>query len=161
MLTAMCIEAANYIIKRTNDYNEDNPTTVIFMTCKRLQKLLYFSEVEFMKRNDGKSMFSDEFHAWPSGPVIPFVYHKFMKYQYGKMETIDEPGHSILTQAMKDALEFVLRKTWDLDVLDLIEISHIPDGPWRRFYNDADPKHEQIIPKREIFAFYKTREIFA
>lgn len=161
MLSEMCIAAANYIIERTNTYNKENPSTTIFMTCKRLQKLLYFSEIEFMKRNGGQSMFKDEFHAWPSGPVIPFVYHKFMKYQYGRMDQIQEDGHSGLTQAMIDALEYILQKTWDLDVLDLIEISHIDGGPWRRFYNATDPKHEQIIPKHEIFAFYKTREIFA
>lgn len=161
MLSEMCIAAANYIIERTNTYNKQNPSTTIFMTCKRLQKLLYFSEIEFMKRNNGQSMFKDEFHAWPSGPVIPFIYHKFMKYQYGKMDQIQEDGHSSLTQAMIDALEYILQKTWDLDVLDLIETSHIDGGPWRRFYNATDPKHEQIIPKHEIFAFYKTREIFA
>ena len=157
MLSEMCIAAANYIIERTNTYNKSTSDSVILMTCKRLQKLLFFSDIEYMKRNEGRSMFNDEFHAWPSGPVIPSVYYKYMKYQSGQMSPVIESGHSPLTQSMQDSLDYTLKTTWRIDTRDLVEISHVEGGPWRRFYNDNDPKHEQIIPKHEIFLFYRCR----
>ncbi len=160
MLSKMCIAAANYLIERTNTHNSESHILVVPMTCKRLQKLLYFSDVEYMKRNGGESMFQDDFRAWPSGPVIPSVYYKYMKYQKGHMSPLEEPGHSPLSQAMKDALEYTLQKTWELDTLDLVEISHVDGGPWRRFYNDNDPNHEQVIPKCEIYSFYSNRCVF-
>lgn len=160
MLTAMCIAAANYIIDRTNIFNQSNPNRRISMTCKRLQKILYFSGIEYMKRNDGESMFNDEFYAWPSGPVIPSVYHKFSDYQSGKMETKTDGCHSPLTRAMVDAIDYVLEVTWDSDTIDLINESHIDGGPWRRFYRESDPKHEQLIPQQEIYNYYKTHPIF-
>lgn len=160
MLTAMCIAAANYIIEATNTFNKANPNRRISMTCKRLQKILYFSGIEYMKRNNGRSMFADDFHAWPSGPVIPSVYHKFSNCQNGNMQPILDGIHNPLTQAMIDALKYTLERTWDIDTLDLIDISHEEGGPWRRFYNDADAKHEQIIPKTDIYEYYKLKAVF-
>ena len=161
VVTEMCISAANYLIERTNNYNslQTNYGNRISMTCKRLQKLLYFSDIEYMKRNNSDSMFRDNYHAWPSGPVIPSVYSKFMTYQNGQMKPI-EGKHSSLTQAMKDCLDFVLSLTWNMDTLDLIDFTHVADGPWKQVYNESDPKHEQIIPKRDIFNYYRDRAIF-
>ena len=161
-MTIMCIAAANYLIERTNSYNNSqaNYGNRISMTCKRLQKLLYFSDIEYMKRNNGQSMFNDEYHAWPSGPVIPSVYSRFMKYQDGQMKPIDEENHSPLTQTMKDSLEYILSNSWDMDTIDLIALSHTQGSPWSRFYNENDPKHEQIIPKEEIYNYYQNNNIF-
>ena len=161
MISKMCIAAANYIIEQTNEFNKSNPDRRISMTCKRLQKILYFSGIEYMRRNNGRSMFEDEFHAWPSGPVIPSVYHKFSDCQSGQMQPKTDGSHGLLTQAMSDALDYTLERTWDSDTLDLIELSHIEGGPWRRFYNNNDPKHEQIIPKEDIYEYYKSRPVFS
>lgn len=159
-MTKMCIAAANYIIRRTNDYNKDREyCKQISMTCKRLQKLLYFSEIEYMKRNNGKPMFEDDFHAWPSGPVIPSVYRKFMQFQYGNMIPL-ESNNSNLTKEMTDAMDIVLELTYNFDTVDLVDFSHVDGGPWARSYNADDPEHEQIISKEDIRDFYKKRNIF-
>lgn len=158
----MCVSAANYIIEKTNEYNDSQAYgNRISITGKRLQKLLYFSDIEFMKRNDGVSMFKDEFYAWPSGPVIPSVYYEFSQYQNGEMCPSKGESHSPLTRAMMDAIDYVLSQVHGIDTIDLINFSHIEGGPWRRFYSDTDPNHEQVIPKREIYAFYKDRNMFA
>ena len=156
----MCVAAANYVINRVNEYNEKYPNARISMTCKRLQKLLYFSDVFFMKQNNGESMFRDEFYAWPSGPVIPSVYYGFMKYQSGVMSPIEEENDGILTEQMIRAIESVLEETWEMDTLDLVDFSHVDGGPWRKHYCEVDPNHEQIIPKSDIFAFYKNCNVF-
>ena len=162
MLTDACMTAASYIIKRTNDFNLCTDFEHrIFLTVKRLQKLLYFSNIEYMKRFNGRQMFEDTFHAWPSGPVIPAVYHKYLAdKQVAEPKLIIESDYGEPTQDMKNALDFILKHTWDLDTLDLIEMSKVEDGPWCRFYNDSDCKHQTIIPHCEIYSYYRTHSIF-
>ena len=159
-MTIMCVAAANYIIEKTNNHNKlQEYGNRISITGKRLQKILYFSDVEFMKQNMGKSMFKDEYYAWPSGPVIPSVYYEFSQYQNGEM-CPSEGVHSHLTKAMMDAIDSVLMKTYEMDTIDLIKYSHVKDGPWCHFYTDTDPNHEQMIPKTEIYSFYKDHDMF-
>ena len=156
MLTAMCIAAANYIIERTNEFNKRTDyNRRVSLTCKRLQKILYFSEIQYMKQNGGKAMFSDDFYAWPSGPVIPSVYYQFMKYQNGEMYPKEDP--SCITDSMRSAMDYVLDSTWGRDTVDLVNDSHITGGPWSRAYDDADPDHKQIISKQKIYSFYKNK----
>lgn len=162
MLTAMCMEAANRIIEKTNEHNENQDfLNRIFMTCKRLQKLLYFSDVEYMKRQSGKSMFRDEFQAWESGPVIPSIYHQFMHFQAGEMEPMRKGKHEELTKDMEDVIDYVLTRTYDMDTSELIKLSHDEDGPWAKVYNKHVSEHTEIISKQEMYDFYRSRDIFA
>jgi len=154
-MTAMCVEAANYLIRRTNEYNASHSfEEQIAMTCKRLQKLLYFSDIAYMQMSGGRTMFSDEFCAWPSGPVIPSVYRKFMRYQNGEMVPLTGE-HIPITSKMQEALETVFSLTVNTDTYDLVELSHDENGPWKHVYNKNDEKHEQIICKEDIYNFYK------
>ncbi len=160
-MTVMCTAAANLIIELTNKYNEGKLYSErISMTCKRLQKLLYFSDAKFMQDNHGKSMFNDEFYAWPSGPVIPSVYDMFVQYQNGEMSPI-EGNHSLLEQNMKNAIEYIFNKTVDIDTYDLVMMSHIAGGPWANVYNPYDENHSQVISKQDMFKFYKTNNILS
>lgn len=161
MITNMCILAANYIVERTNKFNEGkNYSDRISLTCKRLQKLLYFSDIEYMKKYGGESMFSDEFHAWPSGPVIPSVYDEFVQYQNGEMVPVNEEGHTPITDEMREILDNVFDQTIEIDTYDLVDMSHAKGGPWHKAYDDSDEHHEQVISKDEMLAFYKGRNIF-
>ena len=100
-MTVMCIAAANYLIEKTNEYNKDRDfRNRIRMSGKRLQKLLYFSDIEHMKRYN-ISMLRDEFFAWPSGPVIPSVYMRFIQYQSGEMRPA-EGAHTPLTKSEQE-----------------------------------------------------------
>lgn len=159
-MTPMCIAAANYIVELTNSYNDGKAYSLrISMTCKRLQKLLYFSDVAYMKKSNGVSMFRDEFYAWPSGPVIPSVYDEFMQYQTGEMAPVGGT-HSPITPEMKQAIEDVFTQTIDIDTYDLVEMSHVAGGPWCRAYNADDINHNQVISKTEMWEFYRARDIF-
>lgn len=156
-MTSMCIAAANYIVELTNNYNKGKPYSErIPMTCKRLQKLLYFSDIEYMKMTDGSSMFHDDFYAWPSGPVIPSVYDKFMQYQTGEMIPVGGE-HTPIDDQMKTAIEVVFEKTTNIDTYDLVEQSHVSNGPWELVYSSDDINHHQIISKKEMLRFYRER----
>ena len=130
------------------------------MTSKRLQKLLYFSDIEYMKNHDGQSMFDDEFYAWPSGPVIPSVYYKFMKFQNGVMQPIEQ-NDSLIDEDVKHAIDIILSRTENMDTLDLVDYSHVDGGPWAHSYQRNDPDHNQTISKGAIYEFYKGRDIFS
>ena len=157
----MCVAAANRLVELTNQYNQGKKySEKISMTCKRLQKLLYFSEAEYMRRNSGEPMFSEDFFAWPSGPVIPSVYGRFAQFQNGEMTTVDGE-HTPLTDNMKDVIDFIFDKTINIDTLDLVEKSHVQGGPWSLVFDNSDPKHEQIITKASIYKYYKTQKVFA
>lgn len=157
-MTTMCIAAANYIIDRTNQYNENHSfQDRILLTGKRLQKMLFFCDVEYMLQHEGKSMFSDEYYAWPSGPVIPSVYYNYMHFQNGTMRPVEEGQHSPLSPEMKTTIDSVFSKTCTLDTFDLVELSHVKNGPWAQVYKDEDPKHEERIPKELIYGYYKSK----
>ena len=160
MATKMCVAAANHIIRLTNEYNSQRPhAEQISMTCKRLQKILYFSDIAYMKSHNGDSMFTDQFYAWPSGPVIPSVYYRFMQYQNGEMLPASWQG-SDLEQDQIATIEEVFKQTASMDTLDLVDFSHIPGGPWCHAFNPDDPEHMQIVPKERMYAFYRNRPIF-
>ena len=162
MLTAMCIEAANYIINRTNKFNETKKSSAekIFLSCKRLQKILYFSEIEYMKRHNGRPMFKDEFYAWPSGPVIPSVYDKFVQYQDGTMYPVEKNQHTPITTEMEEVLGYIFDKTEKLSTKKIVDLSHEKTGPWDQVYDDDDIEHKQIIPKQDMYRYYKGRTLF-
>ncbi len=159
MVTIMCIAAANKIIELTNAYNKEHPERQIVMTGKRLQKLLYFSEIQYMKSNSGNPMLTDEFYAWPSGPVIPAVYDRFMMYQNGVMHPILGGNHTPLDENMEAAIQIVFEQTCELDTYDLVLLSHVKDGPWASVYVD-DGHYEQPVSKQVMYKFYANREIF-
>ena len=154
-MTEMCVSAANYIINSINEYNEGKQLRErIFMSSKRLQKLLFFSDVLYMVENNGTSMFSDEFCAWPSGPVIPSVYKKFMQYQDGEMKPHDTEPHTPITFEMQHVIDRVLEDTNHLDTVKLVDKSHEKNSPWYNIYNEDDGNC-QIISKSSIYDYYK------
>ena len=160
-MTSMCIAAADYLIERTNEYNSKKQLyrDKILMTCKRLQKLLYFSEVYFMKRNKGKFMFTDDFYAWASGPVIPSVYRKYVHFQTGEMMPSGEENHTPLTEEMRRVLDIVFEETICKETSELVDASHVDGGPWQQVYDKDDIEHKQIVSKESMFAFYVSKQM--
>lgn len=154
-MTSTCISAANYLIEKTNEYNSGvDFIEQISMSCKRLQKLLYFSEVYYMHQHGGQAMLKDEFYAWPSGPTVPAVYDKFMRYEGGQMMFVETTDKS-LNKDMRDALDAVFEKTVDIDTNTLVEMSQVFGGPWNQVYDPKDPGHFQIVTKESMYRFYR------
>lgn len=154
-MTDMCTAAANFIINEVNNHNVGKALRdQVIMSSKRLQKLLYFSEILYMVEHDGRSMFKDEFYAWPSGPVIPAVYRKFMMYQDGEMRPYIGEIHDSIDDEMKDTLRRVLSATTGVDTSELIEKSHVFGGPWESVYSEADTDYDRVVNKKAIYTYY-------
>ena len=129
------------------------------MTAKRLNKLLYFSEVEYMKRYNGKPMLSENFYAWPSGPVIPSIYTNFAQFSNGEMNTVDGT-YDPLTKNIIEVLDYVFNSTINIDTLDLVKMSCVKSGPWDNVFNIKDKLHEQIVEKISIYNYYLDQNLF-
>ena len=155
VVTEMCISAANYIIEKVNEYNkrQTNLRDQIFMSSKRLQKLLFFSNVLYMIENRGDSMIEDDFFAWPSGPVIPSVYDIFMQYQDGDMNPHDIENHTLTDNIMKNVIDRVFADTTALDTKDMINKSHIEGSPWWTIYEKNKCQYG-LIAKNIIYDYY-------
>lgn len=157
-MTVMCIAAANYLIEKTNEYNKGRDfRNRIRMSGKRLQKLLYFSDIEYMKRYN-TPMLRDNFYAWPSGPVIPSVYIRFIQYQSGEMKPA-EGTHTPLKKDEQEILDLVFSSTIGVDTSKLVKASHAEGGPWDCVYNAFDKDHDQIVEKKKMREFYKDMNV--
>ena len=154
-MTNLCVSAANYLIERTNEYNNGvDFLDQIAMSCKRLQKLLYFSEVYYMHQHGGQPMLRDEFYAWPSGPAIPKVYDEFMHYEGDRMMFVETTDNS-LSKGIKEVLDVVFEKTVNIDTNTLVEMSQVFGGPWNQVYDPEDSGHFQIVTKESMYKFYR------
>lgn len=154
-ITAKCRAVSNYIIEAANRYNEDKSVQEqVMMSTKRLQRLLYFCNIEYMRKYNGQNLFNDYFYAWPTGPVIPGIYFVYIPHIIGKYIPIYDGERLELKNEEKFIIHKILKQTQNLSTMDLIKITNISGGPWQRFYNELDSKHNQIIPKEVIYNFY-------
>ena len=148
---------ANACIKGANAYNIKRPFEErISMNTKRLQKLLFFCEIEYMKKHNGTPLFEDEFHAWPGGPAIPIIYTEYMLHAdcNGMLRGVQEPS-----KEEQEIIEKVLEFTKKLDTIDLVKACCTSDGPWIQVYDEKDEMHRQVISKCVIYEFYMDKDL--
>lgn len=69
---------ADYFIDKSN--KENRP-----ITNKKLQKLLYYSQVWSMVLNDEK-LFPERIEAWIHGPSIPSVYRRYRNFEFNPIK---------------------------------------------------------------------------
>lgn len=154
-MTEMCIAAANFIIEEVNKFNTTQAfENQVFMSSKRLQKLLFFSDVLYMLEHNGQSMYKDDYYAWESGPVIPSVYRAFMQYQDGAMYPQTDEPHTPINDEMKHTIRRVLYDTRTLDTSELVRQSHQDGSPWQQVYIESASEHNCAIDKDAIYKFY-------
>lgn len=158
-ITPECENVVNYIIQRLKSFNADlDNYNQHLITAVRIQKILYFCDIEYMKKNNGLSMFKDDFYAWPKGPAIPPIYFGFLQSYNGEIQPTCD--NSCLTSLMIDAIECCLENILNYDTVDLVLLSQAEEGPWKQFYRKSDPHHLQIIPKAAIYNFYLNKKLF-
>lgn len=112
----------------------------------KLQKLLYFSWLEYYKRN-GTPLFEEEFQAWKYGPVVPSVYYDYwcnaaniLLAPKRTSEPIDEGTRAFLLE--------MLRKFNSKTVHEMVQLSH-ETNPWRENY---EVRMKKTIPMSDMEA---------
>ena len=135
-------QIANYVI----NYCYDNG---IFITNLHLQKLLYFIQGEYCRKNHNR-LIADDFYAWKLGPVVPEVYSKYAICSSSIIpKQKDEETINVETMHL---IQNVLQKYAQLSVWDLVEISHQQD-PWKYNYEIFGDK--AIIPFESISNYFQ------
>lgn len=159
-----CIGAANKIIDRVNAHNYWRATNGIprlQMTGKRLQKLLYICQLVWLIDHDKSEMITDDFQAWPNGPVIPEIYNSFKVWQEGDMQPALEIVGRELTDEEADIINRVIDNTMDISTEAMIEYSH-NTNPWKDVYNNTVIEYATITQQsiKNYIKELENQEIF-
>lgn len=132
------LNVANYIIDNWSDKFE--------ITNLKLNKLVYYSQVESLRKYN-RPLFDDIIEAWQYGPVEPVVYHAFSSY--GRNRISKSSDLAILDGISKKLIDSVMNKLGMLTAFDLVTLSHKPDGAWASVYS---PNRDNPITPEAILA---------
>lgn len=158
----MCIAVANRIINRTNAHNlmrRDEGKSPVSMNGKRLQKILYLCQLEWIAKGHANDLISDNFEAWAKGPVIDSVYNVFSIYQDGGMLPYRGKDVELLSDEERKVINYVVDSTIDYDTDKIIAYTHSKGGPWDQIYNNRDNDGRwSIIPKELIRSYIESEK---
>lgn len=136
-------DIAKLIINWCNHYK-------IPITNLKIQKLLYFLQGEFSRKQHSK-LIADDFYAWQLGPVVPSVYSEYAIYSSAQIPSV--PNLSIeLSQDDSIVIDMILKKYANMSTWDLVDKSHAQD-PWKYNYQIFGDK--SIIPYTDIEKYFR------
>lgn len=148
----MCLAAANRIISRTNAQNRwrsEHGRPRIALTGKRLQKILYLCQLFWYIDHDESKMITEDFQAWPNGPVIPEIYDYFSIYQDGDMCPLRNVKTSSLSDDERTLINRIVDSTIDTPTETIIDFTHTKGSPWDLVYRDGQGAYG-VISKESL-----------
>ena len=135
------IECAAFLVSHACENNK-------LISNLQLQKMLFFAQVDYMKKHDWNKLFDDEIHAWQYGPVIPYVYNAYSRYGGSPILrpefSLDgtpfdiesfKYDHKKRSIDMRASLESVYTEWVDKPARALVAESHEKGKAWDRVYN--------------------------
>lgn len=122
------LSVAEFFINKAN--KEKSP-----ITNKKLQKLLYYSQVWSLVINDEK-LFSDKIEAWVHGPAIPMVYRKYKMFEFNPIQQDLSKSLFEFTQKQLSLLENIWSVYGKYDAEYLEALSH-SELPWQEAREDS------------------------
>lgn len=152
-----CYSAANRIINRTNAHNEWRISELgkprIKLTGKRLQKILYLCQLFWYIDHDESNMISEDFVAWPNGPIIPKIYDCWSVYQDGDMSPYRYVKYT-LSEEEADLINRVVDNTVDIPTEAIIDYIQSSNGPWEQAFKN----NQGVISKKSIKQYIRREE---
>lgn len=134
------LELAKYILgKSTKD-----------LSNLELQKTLYFTEIEYIKKFD-KHLIDDDFEAWQYGPVAKDVYWEYRNYGANSINKPQDKEIRAISNKLNNEEQEIINKTIEdcnkQTYWNLVEKSHKEGGAWKRSYKENE---KRIIDKASI-----------
>lgn len=129
-----------------------------------LQKIVYFCHVWSLITLK-RPLVRHKFEAWEFGPVLPYLYREFKRSQNSPIHSrakeinpasgVKQPVRydfdAHLISFLSNIVEFYSR----IRTSDLVEMSHVEDGPWYQVWNhDGAANPGMRISDESIFEFY-------
>lgn len=130
----------------------DNPTNT-FKGNMKLQKLLFFSQLIYMCKNNGETMYNEMFSAFDNGMVLEPVRQKYLK-NYEKLKQ-DSKKEIILPPKVLEALTITEEIFGKCTADELSELSHQFET-WSKYLNlsiednNYHNKNKAIVPYEEL-----------
>lgn len=134
------------------------------LTNLSLQKIVYFCHIWSLIRLD-RPLIRHQFEAWQYGPVLPYLYREFRAFDRtpisaramglnaftGMKEVVSAEFDFETVRLLKPVVNFYNR----LSASQLVELSHVPGGPWHTVWNhDGSVNPGMKIDDRIIKEFY-------
>lgn len=135
-------DIASYYIEKSSLLPENDLTNL------KLQKMLYYAQVEYAAANNGNPLFSDEIQAWQYGPVVPSVYNLLRGCGAYRVSDFDVSIERI--DLGRDVLEFLDRvfdKYVRYSAWALVDATHKIGSPWHTVYNFGQGDRQRIPQK--------------
>lgn len=109
----------------------------LWLTNLELQKVLYFTWVDYFAKYRVRLFEDQEFEAWKYGPVVPDVYYDYWLNVANLIFITDHPTNPIDSKT-SDFLEEELRKYTGMSAGHLADKAHQEGSPWQRSYQEGD-----------------------
>ena len=123
----------------------------------KLQKLLYLSQLLFIRESKGGRLICEDFYAWRHGPVIPQVFYAFRRLKHLPIEKSSMEG--IKKTVFSDRVERFLKETCDFyyeyPSWSLVDVTHDKIGAWAKRYTRYGKR--PVIAFSDILAEYGRR----
>jgi uncharacterized phage-associated protein len=125
-------KVASYFIEKSRALGENNDLTNI-----KLQRLLYFSQVEYNKMR-GEKLFADDLEAWKYGPVARSAYER-LKGCGAYPITAFDPATDVegITEEIGRFLDWIWDKYGRFSVWYLGERARDPKSPWSAVWQNG------------------------
>ena len=149
---ATVFDIANFFVDLANKTDDD------YITNLKLNKLLYFAQGVSLARTNNP-LFQEPIEAWKYGPVIPSVYKKYKVL--GKMpiqETDADYSPNVFTNQEINILLDVMREFGIYTGGKLVSLTHAPDTPWSKSFNNNNNKIISNEVIKEYFVKHPVRE---
>ena len=128
----------------------DGPTTPMHVI-----KLVYLCHGWMLGIHD-QCLITEAAEAWQYGPVVPSVYHRYKSFRGDAITGVHKDHSSELNRDQCTLIADVLDAYRGYDALALSAITHQPDTPWAKVYEDGRGAGA-IIPNELIRDHYKQR----
>lgn len=123
----------------------------------KLQKLVYYA-VGWHAGYTGDRLIDEEVKAWPSGPIIPSVYHAFI--EFGLDPITNRAREDLVVAPAPDSSEVqgFLRNVWNayrgFTTRKMSEMAHARDTPWDQTVQGNLGVQNMAIPFEMIRAHF-------
>ena len=114
----------------------------------QLQKILYYIQGEYMKKNHGEVLFNECIEAWQYGPVVPDVYYEYNIYSASRI--IDKQEEIEIAEYNKAIIDEVIVNKSLLRASRLVHDTH-KESPWIIAYKRYNGSTITIQEMKDFF----------
>jgi uncharacterized phage-associated protein len=115
-----------------------------FISNLKLQKLLYYAQGVYLAAF-GEPLFGDELEAWPHGPVVPTVYHRYKRFNDQAIPRPQKLDDRMFPDRVRKILDFIRDEYSQFSAWRLRTMTH-EEKPWlEAFHSDKMIRHEAML----------------